>query len=143
MVWLDSDATNYLNWQFAGDRALELAAKAERSQISPAKYLEEATGFYRVSVALYPTNGQLHLQLASVLAIQDQWDEAQTERSIAVQLSNDSPHLDKKLTAQQIWLPLKPPVLERILAEENLSGGGWYPAEPIASWIRNSRDTYR
>ncbi len=136
--WLERDTANYLNWQFAGDRALEMAARAELAQTSQIKYLRGAADFYRMAIARHPTNCQLHLQLATVLAVQERWEEAQTELAIAVQLSDQTPHQDKKLEAQQIWLPRTPSDLQRFLELAPPPTDGWCPAEPVSNWIRNA-----
>lgn len=147
--WAKRDSTNFLTWQFAGDRALELAAQAERNQssrsniskteLSESKYLQGAAEFYRLAISRYPTNCQLHVQLASVLALQEDWAGAHSSADIAEQLSEKTPHLDRKLAVQQVWLPLLSAAFESLEASQTPRAGAWYSAELVVTSIRNAK----
>jgi hypothetical protein len=153
-AWVERDANNFLTWQFAGDRALELAAQAERhrrsaAHLAPAElaetesadsqYVLGAAEYYRRAISRYATNCQLHAQLASVLALQGDWDDALAAADVAEQLSNETPHLDRKLAAVQVWLPLLSPALDSLKALPAGGGEHWYSAELVLSSIRNAK----
>ncbi len=146
--WVKHDSTNFLTWQFAGDRALELAAQAERYRLSTlnlpetrladSKYLQGAAQFYRLAIKRYPTNCQIHVQLASVLTLQEDWAAAKSSADVAEHLSEQTPHLDRKLAVQQIWMPSVAPPFESLEARQTGGEDDWYPAELVLSSIRNT-----
>ena len=122
------DVVGYLTPKLAGQLAFELAATAERLRQPNEVYLAAAKGFYSAAVERYPSSVELQMQLAAVAAIDEDWALAASSVQRATELSDRSPHSDKKLGAQLIWLPLSPAGYE--------SQTGYVPAEPLAAWLR-------
>lgn len=133
--WLARDGVSQLNWAVAGDRALDLAAKAQDLSLEPAEYLVAARDFYQAAVDRHPTNVARHMQLATVLAILGEQPAALAAVDEAVRLSEQTPHSDKKLAMQQVWLPLSVPELESI---DGIRLDSLVQAEPVVDWIRKS-----
>lgn len=136
--WIAVDTIKPLNWEWAGQHALELAATARRHGLPVKMYVDQALGHYRQAVARYPSGIGLRIQLAATLALAKTWNEAQTELDKALELDRQTPHLDKKIAAQQVYLPWFPPGAD---SEPNLRGLGgqpMVPAEPMVEWLRKT-----
>ncbi|MCA9131700.1 MAG: O-antigen ligase family protein [Planctomycetales bacterium] len=130
--WLQADSAKAFNWQVAGREALQLAAAARRHGIAEGEWLDLASSYYRQAVKRYPSSAALHAQLAATLDLAGQGPEAHRELQRAEELSQATPHADKQLGTQLLWLPLLPPA-----AEEELGGAKpWIPAELWAAWRR-------
>jgi O-antigen ligase len=133
-AWLARDCVKSLNWQWSGEHALQLAATAQTLGLENEIYVERAVGYYEQALARYPSSIGLRAQLAITFAIADQWPESHRELQIALELDAQTPHLDKKLESQQLWLPLLPAEAEAELALQK----PWIPAEPVILWLRKS-----
>ncbi len=132
--WLAIDSVKSLNWEWAGRHALELAAKEQHLGLDHQKTVEQALRYYSQGLARYPSNIGLRAQLAATLAIAGRWTEVQAELEIAKRLDDQTPHLDKKLRSQQLWLPLLPEGADEAFVAEQ----PWVAAEPMVAWLRKA-----
>ncbi|MEZ6134481.1 MAG: O-antigen ligase family protein [Pirellulaceae bacterium] len=135
--WLARDNVKSLNWQLAGDRTLELASRADASSSNSSEkgkrlFLSKSAEFYAAAVKRQPTSVQLHVQRAAVLALLGEKSSAIEQLDQAQKLSDQTPHVDKKLETQQIWLP---PF--EVASVESSGDSFFVPAEPVAEWIRS------
>ena len=94
--------------------------------------LERAQGYYLTAVERYPTSTELRLQLAAVAAFAGDENTYRTELREARRLSELTPHDDKKLENQLIWLPLR-----EIPASLRVAGEREVRAEPLMAWLRS------
>ncbi len=133
-TWLKMDSVKSLNWYSSGNKALELTAKARNLGLDEQKYLDLALGYYEQALARYPSNIGLRAQYAATLAIAGKWPEAGRELKTAIELDRQTPHLDKKLGSQQLWLPLLPEEAEQEFGAQQ----PWVDAEPITVWMRKT-----
>lgn len=133
-TWLELDSVKSLNWEWAGRQALVLTAKAQNLGLDQQKYLELALGYYQQAVSRYPSNVALRAQMAANHAIAGKWPEAKRELDAAVELDAQTPHLDKKLSNQRLWLPLLPEGAEQTVGTEL----PWIEAEPMTVWMRKA-----
>ncbi len=129
--WLASDQVNPTNWQRAGDLSLTLYATAQQLRLPSESYLDRAVACYVAASQHYPSSVQLHVQLATAMALQQDWNGVEQELGQAVLISERTPHLDKKIENQTIWLPSS---LAPELTSVNSSGS--VPAEPLVDWLR-------
>ena len=130
-LWLGRDRTKYVNWQLAGNLMLDLAAAARKYEIDPQPWLERASSYYAEAIKRYPSSAVLHAQLAASAALERRWSACQRAAQEALRLSAATPHEDKKLSSQLLWLPLLPEN-----ATEFGGPGPWVPAEPFIAWLR-------
>jgi len=131
-AWLARDSTKSLNWELAGRNAMELAGRAHQLGLPEQKWVAAASGYYSQGVARYPSSVVLHAQLAAVLALQQRWGEVAGELQLAVDLDAATPHADRKLASQQLWLPLLPAGAEPSFAQQQ----PLVEAEPMVAWLR-------
>jgi hypothetical protein len=139
-TWLEADAAKATSWQFAGDRLLKLAARCQELGQDPSSLLHKsllhksllhkAQEYYAEASRRHPTSVGLHLQLAAVYGLMQDKTAALAELALAEMLSAQTPHADKKLYSQQIWLPSLPSTMPTL-------GESYVPAEPVAKWIRS------
>lgn len=123
----------FLTPKLAGETASQLAANAARRGLPNQDYLQAAGGFYSLAVERYPSSVELLVQHAAACALSEDWSSAEKSVEKAYQISDRTPHLDKKLTAQMIFLPLKPSGFE--MQSEYVS------AELLADWLRTEIKT--
>ena len=114
--------------KLAGEISMQLAANAARRGLSNQEYLVAAGGFYSLAVERYPSSVEMLVQHAAASALVEDWRTTKKSLEKAQQISDQTPHLDKKLAAQMILLPLKPVGFE--------SQSDYVPAEPLADWLR-------
>ena len=126
------DVVGYMRPRLAGQLALELAATATRLGLPNADYIAASRGFYRQAVERYPSSVELWVQSAVVSSLEDDWSAVASSLQKATEISDLTPHSDKKLNAQQIWLPLVPRGYE--------SQTGYVAAEPLANWLRTQSE---
>ncbi|MGN6134826.1 MAG: hypothetical protein ACTHOU_10015, partial [Aureliella sp.] len=85
----------------------------------------------------------LHAQRAVVLALLDRDDEARRELDAALSLSENTPHLDRKLGMQRVWLP--PGLSSGRFPDSAIvrpsPGAMSVAAEPICDFLRNRLNT--
>ena len=122
------NVVGFLIPKLAGEISSQLAAYAARRGLPNQEYLNAAGGFYSLAVERYPSSVELLVQLAAASALAEDWPLAEKSLEKAWQISDQTPHLDKKLAAQMILLPLKPVGFE--------SQSDYVPAEPFADWLR-------
>ncbi len=122
------DVVGFLTPKLAGEISSQMAADAFRRGLPNDPYLAAAGGFYSLAVQRYPSSVELLVQHAAAAAIAGDWRAAEKSLDKAMQISDRTPHLDKKLAAQLIFLPLKPPGFE--------SQTAYVQAEPLADWLR-------
>ncbi len=137
--WLARDSTKPLNWELAGKNSLELAGKARDVGLPEQKWVSAASGYYSQGVARYPSSVAMHAQLAVVLALQQRWDEVLGELRLVDELDATTPHADRKLASQQLWLPLLPAGAEPVFAQQQPR----VEAEPMLDWLRTQLSEQR
>ena len=118
----------YLIPKMAGEISLQMAAGAELRGLSNKEYLTAAGGFYSQAIDRYPSSVEMLIQHAAAAALAGDWPAAEKSVEKATEISNRTPHLDKKLPAQVIFLPLKPTGFE--------AQSDYVQAEPLADWLR-------
>lgn len=140
--WLESNPTSYLNWREAGNRALELAA-VDSSLVEKTKRqtrLEQAVGYYKRAIELFPSSVALHAQLAVTLAALGNDDQISREVAEVLRLDNLIPHEDKKLAAQLVWLPPTLAIPGREIPLNSIErpqpSSNWCRAEPIIEALK-------
>lgn len=131
-TWLEIDSVKSLNWEWAGRQALVLTAKAQNLGLDEQKFLELALGYYEQAVARYPSSIGLRAQMAVNLSIAGKWKESKRELDAAIELDKQTPHLDKKLNSQLLWLPLLPEGAEQQFEAQQPN----VEAEPMSDWLR-------
>ncbi len=114
--------------KLAGEISSQLAANAARRGSPNQEYLKAAGGFYSLAVERYPSSVEMLVQHAAASSLAEDWRSADKSLEKAYQISDQTPHFDKKLAAQMILLPLKPSGFE--------SQSDYVPAEPFADWLR-------
>lgn len=136
--WLSRDRHRFTNWVQAGDSALELAAAAEEKGLPASDLLEKATQYYAGAVERNPSSARLHGQLAVTAGFVGDWASFEREAAEAVRLSEGTPHLDRKLEAQQLWFPF-----DALPAQNRSSQSGLVAAEPLLEWVRTQQTDKR
>ena len=109
-----------------------LTAKAQNLGLDEQKFLELALGYYEQAVARYPSSIGLRAQMAVNLSIAGKWKESKRELDAAIELDKQTPHLDKKLNSQLLWLPLLPEGAEQQFEAQQPN----VEAEPMSDWLR-------
>lgn len=127
------EVDGFLTPKLAGETASQLAASAARRGLPNEDYLKAAGGFYSLAVERYPSSVELLVQHAAACALLEDWTSVEKSVEKAYEISERTPHLDKKLPAQMIFLPLKPSGFE--MQSEYVS------AEPLAGWLRTELKT--
>ena len=124
----EPNVVGYLIPKMAGEISMQLAAGAAVRALPNQEYLTAAGGFYSQAVERYPSSVEQLIQLAAAAALAGDWRAAAQSVEKATEISKRTPHLDKKLAAQVILLPLKPTGFE--------AQSDYVPAEPLADWLR-------
>lgn len=122
------EVVSFLIPKLAGEISLQLAANAARRGLPNQEFIVAAGGFYSLAVERYPSSVELQVQLAAASALAEDWRSAAKSLEKACEISDRTPHIDKKLPAQMILLPLKPNGFE--------SQSEYVPAEPLVDWLR-------
>ena len=126
------DVVGFLIPKLAGEISTQMAVSADRLGLPNQEYLSAAGGFYRLAVERYPSSVEMLVQHAAASALAGDWRSAANSVQKATQISDRTPHLDKKLAAQLIFLPLKPTGFN--------AQTDYVPAEPFAAWLRTEID---
>ncbi len=134
--WLAIDSTKSLNWELAARHVLGLAAKAQNLGLDAGPLLDQSLDYYQEAILRYPTHAGLRAQQAVTLFMAGRYPEAGRELASARQLSDNTPHLDKKLQSQLLWLPLLPNDYQLQLDD----APPWLNAEPVLGWLRKQLD---
>lgn len=133
-AWLERDHNHFTNWRQAGNLTFELCEAADRLGLDVGPLYRRAVDYYQRAVERYPGSAELRLQLAAAATLTQQWELSQEQAEQAIQLSEATPHLDKKLENQLIWFPFSG------LSDKMRSAtSGMVKAEPLLEWIRNQR----
>lgn len=155
---LASDSSTYLNWTLGAETMLTLAASAQASDaaalpsrisgapdvaadtkwLSPlAKLLLGRADYYcRGAIDRYPSSVAHRAQHAVILALLDDYDAAQDELTSAFTLSTRTPHLDRKLQMQQVWLPESLALFPEQAIVRPTARSAWVKAEPLCEHLR-------
>lgn len=112
-AWVQRDRNNFTTWKTAGDQALLLGSVAQELNVPADIFLQKSVSYYEGAVTRYPSSVQLHAQLAAAAMVAGQLEQFEAEFGEAVRLSEQSPHDDKKLNLQQIFLPIDVAGVER------------------------------
>lgn len=129
--WAGREPQSFLTWQFAGERALELAGMSDRLGLSTQRFLEKALDYFDASARMRPASAHVKLQLAACLAIVGRSDDSKLAALEAEKLSATTPHADQKISAHRIFVPI---VSEALQSDSNR--GPYYSAEQVLEWIR-------
>lgn len=121
--------------QYAGQLCLELAVKARQLQVNEQDFLRSADEFYIQAALRYPGSIELQMQCAILAAIQGDWQSVRQRLDEALRLDQVTPHLDKKLAAQIVRLPMELPGFVPPSGESVQNG--FVRAEPLANWLRS------
>ncbi len=122
------NVVGFLGPKLAAELSSQLAAGAAQRGLPNQDFLVAARGFYSLAVERYPSSVELLVQHAAASALLDDWRSVENSLEKAGQISDQTPHLDKKLAAQMILLPLKPAGYE--------AQTDYVPAEPLTNWLR-------
>ncbi|QDV28027.1 O-antigen ligase family protein [Aureliella helgolandensis] len=141
--WLSVDFASFLNWKYAGERLLELAAQAHAQGQDPHALLERSLHFYTQAASRFPSDVELQLQVALTAYLTGDREIYRLGLEEAYRLSEQSPHDDKKLETQTIWLPLQlgdllRPPLSSDFPPFPAQVADHIPAEPVANWLRKT-----
>lgn len=154
---LACDPVSNVHWKFAAESAMTLAATAqsrspaaaslEAAAVAPGgiatnwtplarRMLERAAEYGAGATERYPSSAALHAQLGVILALLDKHAEAHAEFDRAFALSDATPHLDRKLKRQQIWLPAPLAPFPSETIQRPARGSNWVAAEPLCRFLR-------
>jgi hypothetical protein len=148
-LWLSSDSKKYSNWMLAGNRMLDLATMAGDRQLPQLGWIENSLEFYGQAATRYPSSVEVHAQLAATYAAAALteptfWKNAFREYHVAIDLSEATPHLDKKVSGQVLWLPVLPAgLLPEDPRNQSSSSQPWIAAEQIFEWIRTQESALK
>ena len=141
---LTTDSISNLNYAYAGECNLALAAGCVswNPQVGLDR-VKSAAEHYRQALLRYPTNAGLRAQLAVVESWLDLQNGKQLSESAkeqlaeAYRLSEITPHSNRKLAAQQVFLPpqLADPFTAEAIVRANPSSP-WVQAEPVCEFLR-------
>ncbi len=123
-----TDGVGYLRPKLAGQIAFDLGARAAELGMPNGELLAASGGFYNTAIERYPSSVELLIQRAVVAAIAGDWPTTSAELQKAEEISDRTPHADKQIGSQLIWMPLVP--------EGYPSQTGYVPAEPLFTWLR-------
>lgn len=140
--WLQADGVSSGNWKLAGCIMLDLADAAASFDLPPDPWLREAAERFAAAVKRYPSDVGLRVQLAACYVLAEENEPARRELDEAWRISRTTPHDDKKLNMQEIYMPsgvLPPEASQQI----QLLSDGRVKAELAASWVRNRVGTVR
>jgi tetratricopeptide (TPR) repeat protein len=152
------------NWSFAAEQMLSLASLAQGIKSSPQltgserearrasgqaasaqplsdsarALVERAVDYGQQAVLRYPSSVALHVQRGVGLALLGKHNEAREELEQAVQLSAKTPHVDRQLGSQQIWLPADLNVFPTEVVIRPTTGSSWVQAEPLCEYLRTN-----
>ncbi len=129
-----ADSVNYLFARIAGQIASDLAATAKGRGVPAEEYLRVAHGFYRQAAERYPSSVELQVQQALAASLIGEWKVVKECVDRAMAMSERTPHADKKLDAQLVWVSMPPEGWE--------SQTGNVPAEPLAEWLRKQAEAH-
>ena len=145
---LNGNPVSNLSQSFAGECNLVLAAGCLEWNSDLAKQrVTQAAEHYQQAVDRYPTSVALRAQLATVAAWLDLNRDGQLsgrsseQLSEAYSLSELTPHTNRKLASQQLFLP--GPLARQFPAEAIVrpaKDGPWAKAEPLADYLRKLID---
>ncbi len=135
-VWLSRDPRPFGNWQLASTLVLDLASAAKQFGVADevADLLDLSSRYSQEAVARYPSSVALNVQAAVCLKLAGDAEGAQTFVAEAIRLSEQTPHEDKRLAAQQVYLPSP---LGSLTGQSTLVGQGQRNAELVVQWLRN------
>lgn len=132
-IWTEREPINFLTWQTAGQCGLDLASAAQRLGVSHQEYLGISVDGHEKAVQAFPNSVQLRLQLAVSLFLGGKMEKAASELEKADELDRTTPHSDRKLVNQLVWLP----IFAELPEFSRTSSGQWCQAEPVVNWLRN------
>lgn len=157
---LDCDPSSDRAWVFAAETLMTLAATNETTRnalgphttfsrgghavqlglapLSPetTALLVRADEYCREAIERHPSSISLHAQRAIVLTLMKHAEAAQNELSSAFALSDATPHLDRKLAMQRIWLPPALANFPQQAVVRPVANSAWAMAEPLCNYLR-------
>jgi O-antigen ligase len=131
--WTIREPVSFLTWKYAGQRTLDLASAVRRANKPHRVYIERAKNYFEQSVNAFPSNIQLRIQLAATWMLLDDLNEAQKQLEMALELDRITPHADRQLKNQFVWLPFHDEGFSAI----KHAGSSWSRAELVVNWIRS------
>ncbi|GAB5403328.1 MAG: hypothetical protein Aurels2KO_15590 [Aureliella sp.] len=138
-MWLAVDGVAHGNWMIAGSVLLDLAESARRFGGEDQPWVLSAQQRYAEASLRYPSDVGLHVQVAATALLRSDLETARQEIAEAWRLSEATPHDDKRLNMQEIYVPAG--LLDRLsLSQLRPTPDGRVEAELAAEWIRNTLD---
>lgn len=131
--WTLREPISFLTWRYAGERAMDLAAAADKFDLPSNEYLQKSLYFFTNAVESFPSDIQLRLQLAVSCVLVGDLPTAEKQLSVAQDLDRSTPHLDRKLQSQMVWFPS----LSGGLSSAERVDGSWSRAELVVNWLRS------
>lgn len=132
--WLARDPVPFGNWKVAASVMLDLAAKAEELNLPTEPWLERAAEWTDQASQRYSSDVGLHVQLAVASWLAGQPEQAEKSLQEAWRISEATPHDDKRLNMQQVYVPRA--LIPATESDELRTRSGRVSAEPVAEWIR-------
>ena len=158
--FLKCDPVPAENWAFAAETLIALAAAQEESaaaspsvhqshaedaasaqvQLKPnaVELLKRADEYLQAAVERYPSSVALHAQRAVVLRLIGALDASRQARETAFALSDASPHADRKLDMQLVWLPPALTKFPEPAVVRPSPGSTRAKAEPLLEFLRKN-----
>ncbi len=140
--WVAHDPISSVSASTAAEFMLDLAAACQSDwQELKHSLLEQASGFMQRATELYPSSVALHAQSAMVHDLLGQQQESRREADLSYELSESTPHVDRKLVKQQLYLPtpLARSYPEAVIQRPDSSRSN-VSAEPFVAFLRSSRE---
>ncbi len=140
--WLAQDSHGYPNWRLACHIAMDLAARAAELKLPEPeeRFTQAAREYAESAIRAYPTSVELRVQLSAIAAWTGDLAVAVTELDRAIQLSETTPHQDKKLGRHRTTLPGDQQIrfpFPALPADVWIGEQPTVNAEPLIEWIRS------
>ncbi|MFN3193615.1 MAG: O-antigen ligase family protein [Aureliella sp.] len=144
--WLQLEKTSFAAWRDAGNQVFSLLARASRDDADQSSYGQVVEQYYAKAVQQYPTSAELRVQWAAILAVLGDGERCEKEIQVALRLSENSPHEDKRLGRhrtqgdgdQLVWFPVVP--TDRTDLGDSCPVPNMVYAEPLIEWMRKQTE---
>ena len=146
--WLTQDSHGYPNWRLACHLAMDLSARAADLRLPELeeRFTQAAREYAESAINAYPTSVELRVQLSAIAAWTGDLAVAETELERAIQLSETTPHQDKKLGRHRTTLPGDQQIrfpFPALPADAWIGEQPTVNAEPLIEWIRSKLNAQR
>ena len=146
--WLAQDSHGYPNWRLACQLAMDLSVRATDLKLPELeeRFTQAAREYAESAISAYPTSVELRVQLSAIAAWTGDLAVAESELDRAIQLSETTPHQDKKLGRHRTTLPGDQQIrfpFPALPADAWIAGQPTVNAEPLIEWIRSRLNAQR